>query len=171
MTGRSNALDLLLGAVLLFPLPAAASDREPWGEAGPWKLYVDRAAGNGCVMERDLENGLRVRIGNLPRKGGQFLDILSREWTDVVDGESGEVDIDFSDDLFSGDATGIVEGAWYGGHIFTNNPEFLDLFARKRSLSVGETGMEMYEISLDGTTKGLQALSKCQESQPTPVTE
>lgn len=154
----------MLSGLAGIPL-ASFAESETWGVSGNWQLSVDALAGNGCFMERQFDDGIMVRLGNLPQREGYFLAVLSQSWIDIVEGETAGIDVDFTDDLFAGEAVGIVEGEWHGGHIFFNNPEFLDLFARSDALAVGLTGQEMFEIPLDGTSKALVELRTCQKSQ------
>ena len=74
-----------IGAVLLgFSVShAAAEDVTKWGDAGAWQVFVDTAVGNGCFIERNFDDGSRMRMGDLPNRDGNFLSVVNKEWTGI----------------------------------------------------------------------------------------
>ncbi|MES0827965.1 hypothetical protein [Ruegeria sp. SCP11] len=155
--------------VLLSFCPSVVTSASIWSETRGWQILVDTNTDDGCFMERLFDKGIKVRFGLRPLENGYYLEVLSQEWSDIVAGQQMNVDVDFGSDLFEGTALEITEGDWAGSRIFTNNPEVEDLFARKSTLSVGETGGEMVEIPLDGTKQALSELNDCQDAQPEPA--
>lgn len=153
---------------LVFGASAAyATDLESWGESGDWKILVDPATGNGCLMQKTLEDSTLVQIGAVPNRQGGFLGVYNSAWDDIEDGAEGVIRMDFGDALFEGAVEGKVVDGIPGGFAFFDNPNFVDEFAKRETLIVtGKTSGHSVEIDLTGTTKGLAAVRKCQTEQP-----
>lgn len=158
-------------AFLLFSLSASAllaEDLETWGEAGGWAILIDPSSGNGCLMEKTLDDSTRVQIGAVPDRQGGFLAVYNLAWDDIEEGVEGVVRMDFGDALFEGAVEGRVLDGIPGGYAFFDNPNFVDEFAKRDTLLVtGKNSGHSVEVDLTGTTKGLSAVRACQEELPT----
>lgn len=157
----------VVAGLLLFTSPAFGSELEPWGEAGGWDILIDPTTGNGCLMEKTFEDETLVQIGTVPSRQGGFLGVYNPAWGDIEDGTEGVVRIDFGDALFEGAVQGKILNGVPGGYAFFDNPNFVDEFAKRNSLTVtGKKSGHSAEISLKGTTKALAAVRSCQTQQP-----
>jgi len=154
-------------AFLLFGASSAlAADLETWGDSGDWKILIDPATGNGCLMEKTLEDDTLVQIGAVPNRQGGFLGVYNATWDDIEDGAEGVIRMDFGDALFEGAVEGRILNGVPGGFAFFDNPKFVDEFAKRNSLIVtGKKSGHRVEIDLKGTTKGLSAVRECQKQQ------
>ena len=161
-------LSRVFSLLVLSASAAFATDLESWGEAGAWSILVDPATGNGCLMEKTLEDNTLVQIGAVPNRQGGFLGVYNPAWDDIEDGAEGVIRMDFGDALFEGAVEGKVFNGMPGGFAFFDNPNFVDEFAKRESLIVvGTNSGHRVEIDLTGTTKGLAAVRACQKEQPT----
>ena len=158
----------IISILMLSASAAYASDLESWGEASGWNILVDPATGNGCLMEKTLEDNTLVQIGAMPNRQGGFLGVYNSAWDDIEDGAQGVIRMDFGDALFEGVVEGKVFNGIPGGFAFFDNPNFVDEFAKRTRLIVtGKKSGHRVEIDLTGTTRGLAAVRACQKEQPT----
>lgn len=149
---------------LLISSPAVA-DRTSWGEAGGWTIEVDLEGEPGCLMRKDFEDGLVVELGYENEREGAFFGAYHPGWQDIKVGQSGQVEFHFNETGFGGAVELQEKRHLKGGYVFFNNPEFVDEFARRTSVVVIGPEGNRIEISLKGTTQGLEALRKCQTEQ------
>lgn len=166
-TRITSALGGLASLALIASAPAsdAQTQRMTWGEAGNWTILIDPDVGNGCYMERTLEDGTLVQVGMVPIRDGGFVALYNPAWTAIEDGVVGTVQFDFGTSLFGGDYVGVVEGDLFGGYAFFNNPAFVSEFGRRNSVVIkGDKGATM-DISLAGTAKAINAVRSCHAEQ------
>lgn len=156
-------------ALFLFSASAAfATDLVPWGESGDWTILIDPATGNGCLMEKTLNDNTLVQIGAVPNRQGGFFGVYNPAWDDIKDGAEGVIRMDFGDALFEGAVEGKIINGIPGGFAFFDNPNFVDEFAKRdRLIATGKKSGHSVEIDLKGTAKGLSAVRACQKEQPT----
>lgn len=161
---RSTLSVLLL--LLTSDLHADTKDAlQPWGTSGDWSVFVDPAVGNGCLIQKDFDEGFRIRLGYVPDRKGGFFAALSEEWGHVEPGSKGLVRFISDKDKFAGEAEGIEDGNMRGGWAFFNNPEFAEELARRRSITViGPQGGE-FDIDLTGSARAIQEAQRCQSEQ------
>ncbi|MCP4306810.1 MAG: hypothetical protein GY788_18430 [bacterium] len=146
--------------------PAVAADLVPWGDAGDWAILVDPSNGNGCLAQKAFEDGTVVQIGVNPARKGGFLAAYNAAWTDIEEGATGTVTMEFPDAAFAGEVVGVMANGLPGGYAFFDNPNFAEEFTRRTSVVVtGESGRSI-EIDLTGTTKAVEAVRTCQAGQP-----
>ncbi|MCP4385863.1 MAG: hypothetical protein GY798_31375 [Hyphomicrobiales bacterium] len=146
--------------------PAVAADLVPWGSAGDWEILIDPAVGNGCLAQKAFEDGTVVQIGANPARKGGFLAAYNAAWTDIEEGATGSVTMEFPEAAFAGEVVGVMSNGLPGGYAFFDNPNFTDEFTRRTSVVVtGESGRSI-EIDLGGTTKAVESVRTCQAEQP-----
>lgn len=145
--------------------PLAAQDHAPWGAAGDWSILVDELVGNGCLMQKDFEDGIRVAFGYLPDRKGGFFSALSEDWTDIEPGTSGIVKFITDEAKFAGDVEMIEVDGRYGGWAFFNNPNLATEMAARRSITVIGPKGGTFDVDLSGTSRAIGALEECQSSQ------
>ena len=94
-----------IGAVLLgiSASQVAAEDVTKWGEVGGWQVFVDAAVGNGCFIERNFDDGSRMRMGDLPNRDGNFLSVVNKEWTGIEEVDTVIVHFDLDGVVYVGD--------------------------------------------------------------------
>lgn len=155
----------VIGLTLLLASPLSARDFIEWTDIGDWKILVDIDTGNGCYMQKDYEDGSRVELGVLPEREGAFVAVLNKDWSDLEAGTTGTLNFDIDGELFAGDADVIVDGDWYGGSAFFNNPEFVTDFGKKNSLTVSGDGGRSVTINLKGTSRAINEVKECQKAQ------
>lgn len=161
----------LVAALCLVGFSATASELETWGKVGAWEILVDPTVGNGCLAQRAYEDGTLVQIGAVPAKNGGFFAAYNADWSDIQDGVSGTVKIDFGDALFAGDVVGRINQELPGGYAFFDNPNFVTEFGKRQSVNIsGESG-RLIEIDLTGSMNALDSVLACQKEQPEPTPE
>jgi hypothetical protein len=152
-------------ATLIFSTAIQAQELTKWSDAGNWEIFVDPDAGDGCLMQTELADSTRVRIGAVPLRDGGFIAVLNKSWQDLEEGATAVLTFDFDGELFAGEAQTIVEGDWRGGYAFFNNPEFVQGISKRKTLVVsGEAGREV-TVDLTGTMKAVSAVMDCQKKQ------
>jgi len=149
--------------------PLAAQDQLPalpqWGTAGDWIIRIDPAVGNGCLADRNFPDGTLLQIGALPERGGGFFGVYNIIWTQIRDGQTGDVDFTFPDGQFAGRGVGDHRGYLQGGQVFFDNENFLDELSRAQEVTVTGRGEGSVTIDLTGSAKAIEALRSCQAEQ------
>jgi len=74
---------------------AAAEELVSWGTSGEWTILVDPAVGNGCLMQKQFEDGTLVQFGTVPDRKGGFVAVYNPDWTGIEDGVTGTVKFEF----------------------------------------------------------------------------
>ena len=147
---------------------ANAEELKSWKTEGDWEILIDASVGNGCLAQRQYDDGTLVQIGTVPAREGGFFAAYNAEWTDIEIGAEGTINFDFGDARFAGDAVGKVMSDLHGGYAFFDNPSFVKEFGKRESVKVsGETG-KLVEIGLKGSSKAISAVLACQKEQPGP---
>lgn len=138
---------------------------QPWGQSGDWSVLVDPSVGNGCLIQKDFDEGFRIRLGYVPDRAGGFFAALSEDWGHVEPGSKGLVRFISDRDKFAGEVEGIEDGSMRGGWAFFNNPEFAEELAKRRSITViGPNGGE-FDIDLTGSARAINEARRCQSEQ------
>lgn len=164
MENTVKQLGRLMICAALVSVPGVAAALTEWGKSGDWTILVDPETGNGCLMQKDTEAGIRVRFGYVPDREGGFISALSRDWTDVEPGTTGTVKFVTDEAKFAGDAEMIEEDDWKGGWAFFNNPNFVVELAKRRSITVIGP-KNTFDIGLTGSAKAIDEMKKCQAEQ------
>ena len=161
---------LRLTALTLFlATPLAAQDQiaplPQWGTAGDWIIRIDPEAGNGCLAERNFPDGTLLQIGALPDQGGGFIGAYNIIWTEIRDGQQGDIRFDFTDGQFEGQAIGDHRGYLQGGQVFFDSPDFLNELIRARDVTVTGPSGASTTIDLAGSAQAIKAIQTCQSEQ------
>ena len=144
---------------------ARAQEQLKWGEAGEWAILIDPSVGNGCLMEKQFDEGTLVQFGNVPDRSGGFLAIYNPDWADIKDGATGMLKLEFPKIRFAGDVVGVATEGRFGGYAFFDNPNVMREFSRNNDMTVvGELGRTI-EVSLSGTSNAIKAVTTCQGEQ------
>lgn len=151
--------------VFLLAGHAFAQPFETWGTSGDWSIKVDTSVGNGCFIERQTPEDLKIRLGYLPDRVGAFISASSVEWSDLEVGSAQTVTMFLDDAVFAGETELFQDGDAYGGLSFFNNPDFLKEFAKKRSMTIVDPNGDKARFDLTGTANALKSLDKCQTQQ------
>ncbi|MBB96724.1 MAG: hypothetical protein CML68_19270 [Rhodobacteraceae bacterium] len=151
-------------AILALAAPLAQAQTE-WKTVGDWIIVVDEDAGNGCQMHKQYEDGLLLEFGLLPKRDGGYFAAYSEDWTFIEEGKEAPVSFLFDGIEFTGESEGYISDPWYGGFVFTNNPELIYDFAKKTEMTVTAGANDPVTLSLDGTLKGVEELIACQAAQ------
>jgi len=147
------------------PMIHAQTVHEKWGEAGDWEILIDPDVGNGCYMERTMEDGTLVQVGYVPDRNGGFFAAYNAAWTGLEDGAEGTVRFDFETSLFEGGYVSSVKSGMSGGYAYFNNPEFIKEFGKRNEVSItGEKG-NTFAFKLTGTMKAINAMRNCDAEQ------
>jgi hypothetical protein len=162
---HTNLLFPSIVAALSCATTIFAQELTMWSDAGNWQIFVDPASGNGCLMQTELADNTRVRIGAVPIREGGFIAVLNKEWQDIDEGATAVLTLDFDGEIFAGDAEAITNGEWRGGYAFFNNPEFVEGIAKRRTLVVSGEGDREVTIDLTGTANAVNAVLDCQKKQ------
>lgn len=157
--------------LILISANVYADETKKWKALGDWDILVDPAVGNGCLAQRDFEDGMRVQIGAVPSREGGFFAAYHSDWTHIEDGEVGVLNFDFGDARFAGEVVGRLSNTLPGGYAFFDNPNFVTEFAKRNSVRVWGEREDVIEISLAGTAKAIDAVLACQKEQPKIVAE
>jgi len=158
---------MAIAALAVVTGPAVtAEELVSWGTSGEWTILVDPAAGNGCLMEKQFEDGTLVQFGAVPDRKGGFVAAYNPDWTDIEDGVTGIVKFEFPKIRFVGDAVGVAKDGRFGGYAFFDNPNVTQEFARNNDMTIfGELGRQI-EVNLKGTSNAIKAVKACQAEQP-----
>ena len=116
-------------------------------------------------MERSFDSGTVVRLGLKAISHEGYLVALNKDWTNIEDADAGEIFFDFGDEVFGGDAIGVVEGELRGEIAHFNNPELVTALANRLSVVViGAAGVG-FEFTLRGTKLGIAETDRCRVAQ------
>lgn len=144
----------------------AQTTHKKWGDAGVWAILIDPEVGNGCYMENTFDDGTLVQVGFVPDRNGGFFAAYNSAWATIEDGVIGTVQFDFGNSLFGGDYVGVANADLFGGYAFFNNPEFINEFGKRNTVSIkGDRGTTL-DISLKGTSRAINAVRSCHAEQP-----
>jgi hypothetical protein len=143
-----------------------AQELSKWGDAGDWAILVDPATGNGCLMQKQFDDGTLFQFGTVPNRDGGFVAAYNPDWSDIKDGATGTVKFEFPDVRFVGEVVGVATGGRFGGYAFFDNPNVPLEFARSNDMTIdGEVG-RVIAVNLKGTSKAIKAVKACQAEQP-----
>ena len=159
---------LALVAATALGAPASGQDSETWGVSGDWEILVDPETGNGCLMQKRLDDGLVLQFGAEPLRKGGFVAAYSPDWTFIEEGSTGTVRFEFPDVIFEGEVVAEVRDGIPGGRAFFDNPNLPFEFAKRRSMTIVGQRVGRIEIKLDGTFLAIQAVRACQKEQVMP---
>ncbi|WP_133169947.1 hypothetical protein [Shimia abyssi] len=138
---------------------------EVWSKSGDWLIFVDDPELGGCFMERSFEDGTIMRLGlKLISHEGYFV-VLNKDWKDIQEGQAGEIFFDFGDEVFGGDAIGIIDGESHGGWAEFNNPELVSELANGFSFVVSGSAKIGFEYALKGTKRAIAEMDACRVEQ------
>lgn len=143
----------------------AQTAHEKWGQAGEWEILIDPDVGNGCYMQRTMEDGTLVQVGFVPDRNGGFFAAYNAAWTDIENGAAGTVQFDFEASLFGGDYVGSVVDGMPGGYAYFNNPEFIKEFGKRDAVSITGGKGNALDFRLTGTMKAINATRNCDAEQ------
>jgi hypothetical protein len=143
----------------------AGNDLTPWGQSGDWRVLIDPDHGNGCLIEKEFSDGIRIRFGNLPLQNGGFFAALSRDWSDLETGTTGTVKFLTGEAKFAGEVEIIGDDGWYGGSAFFNNPNLVTELAKRNSIKVVGPRGGTFEVDLAGSSKAIDVMQECQKAQ------
>ncbi|MBC6408806.1 MAG: hypothetical protein GDA40_12325 [Rhodobacteraceae bacterium] len=156
----------LIGALMFgAATPGMARELLDWGAVEGWNIMINPAAGDGCMMERQFEDGTLFQLGAIPAERGGFFAVYNRDWTWIEDGATGPIHFQFEDKKFGGEAYGKVSGKWYGGFAYFNNPDLAYDFARKASVTISNDDGQSVVVDLTGSEKALDMVIQCQAEQ------
>lgn len=141
---------------------------QKWGESGGWAIYIDPDVGNGCYMEKTLDDGTLVQVGILPDRDGGFFAAYNAAWTNIEDGATGTVQFDFGPSLFAGEYVAVFKNDIPGGYAFFNNPEFVKEFGKRNTVSIEGNKGNALDFKLTGTLKAINAVRNCDAEQTRP---
>ncbi|MGA9252239.1 MAG: hypothetical protein WBV78_14575 [Roseobacter sp.] len=145
--------------------PLKAEDRQYWGAAGDWAILIDEEVGDGCLMQKDFANGIRVEFGYVPDLNGGFFSAVSADWKSVDAGSRGIVKFITDQAKFAGEAEMIEVDGRYGGRAFFNNPNLTTEMAARRSITVIGPEGGTFDVDLTGTSRAISMLKECQSVQ------
>ncbi|MDK3075278.1 hypothetical protein QO034_19535 [Sedimentitalea sp. JM2-8] len=160
---RSSAI---FAFVFLAPGATVAGDLKPWGQSGDWSILIDEDAGNGCLMQKDFDDGMRIRFGYLPDRDGGYFAALSPDWTHIEPQSTGIVKFLTDEAKFAGEVEMIKEDGWFGGRAFFNNPNLTEELAKRRSITVIGPHGGTFEVDLTGSSRAISVMKECQSKQP-----
>jgi len=142
-----------------------AEEMSKWGDTAGWAILIDPGNANGCLMEKKLESGTLVQFGMVPDRDGGFFALYNPDWSDIKDGATGVVTLEFPKKRFVGDVAGVAKEGRFGGYAFFDNPNVTVEFGKNNEMTVvGELGRNI-EVGLSGTMKAIQAVKACQSEQ------
>lgn len=154
-----------LGLAIALATPAVAQTREHWGAVGDWVILIDGAVGDGCLMQKDFEDGIRIEFGYVPAQNGGYFAALNAEWTNIEPGSRGIVKFITEEAKFAGDVEMIEQDGRLGGWAFFNNPALTTEVAARRTLTVIGPAGGTFDVDLTGTSRAITALKECQFEQ------
>jgi hypothetical protein len=158
--------------VLVFAVVASgacgAGDLEKWEQSGDWSVLIDRDVGNGCLIQKDFADGIRIRFGYLPERDGGFFAALSRDWGHIEAQTAGTVKFLTDQAKFAGEVEMIEEDGWFGGLAFFNNPNLTEELAQRRSIKVIGPQGGTFDVDLTGSFRAITMMKECQSEQPAP---
>lgn len=143
----------------------SAAEITKWATVSGWEILIDPDAGNGCLMQKTLDEGTRVRIGAVPQRDGGFISVANPSWEAVADDTTSTLTFNFDGELFAGDAVAINDGDLHGNYAFFNNPEFVSDISKRRNMIVSDDDKDLATVDLTGTKKAVDAVLKCQKEQ------
>ena len=143
---------------------ASQGDKEVWSTVGVWRVQMDAPENGGCYMERTLEDGTVFRLGLKVISHEGYFAVFNADWKKLAESEVGEIYFDFGDEVFGGDAIGIVEGELRGGIADFNNPDFLTQLANRVTVVVSGSARSGFEFTLSGTKRAIEETDRCRVS-------
>lgn len=154
-----------IAALIALTAPLQAKDSPEWKKVGDWQIVIDKSTGNGCIMQKYFDDGTMLQFGMLPKRDAAFFAAYREDWKDIQGGKKVQINYEFDGIPHKGQASGYISKPWYGGFVEVKDAEVMTQFAQKHMVKVtGHHGRE-FELSLDGTKKGVEALQECQNAQ------
>lgn len=170
-TKREITMRYLAIALLVTGGAVSAADAVLWQKFGDWTVNIDGADASRCFASRTMDDGSEIQIGTEPALDGGYFAIYNAEWTHIEDGQTGSVEFDFGVSRFGGDAVGRYENGVPGGYAFFNNPNFVQEFSRRQSVTIVGTKGAKFKLDLTGTSRAIRGVLACQDEQPLPGTD
>ena len=147
--------------------PYALANSEPnlWATEGDWEILSRSGEGPECFARRIYEGETEVQIGTVPSPAGWYFAAYNSNWTHLNEGTVRQVEFEFSDVIFAGHAEFRMQAGSPGGYAFFNNPEFLDEFGKRMSVTVSGPNGTGIDIDLSGSKRAVAAVENCQSAQ------
>jgi hypothetical protein len=143
----------------------AAQGLQYWDATGDWVILVDEKVGNGCLMQKDFAQGIRIEFGYVPDQDGGFFSATSTDWQDIEPGSRGIVKFVTDHAKFAGEVEMIKVDGRYGGRAFFNNPNLTTEMAARRSITVIGPKGGTFDVDLNGTSRAIALMKECQSHQ------
>ena len=157
---------IICSAAALLHLMVTGLAATPWQSIDGWDIHIDTSENNACFAQRLLDDGTTVYFGFDASLSGGFFAIHNPAWTNVEQGQTGEVTFDFGNEIFAGQAVGTLRDGIPGGHAYFNNPAFAEAIARYVTVTITGARGATFSLSLTGTYKAVEAVRACQSAQP-----
>lgn len=139
--------------------------QDVWAKSGEWVVLVDTPDHGGCFMERSFEDGTLMKLGLKTISHEGYFMVLNKAWENVQEGDLGEIYFDFGDEVFGGDAIGVIEGDFRGGKADFNNPDLVTELANRVSFVVSGSAKVGFEYALKGTKLAIAETDVCRVEQ------
>lgn len=165
---RSSLTALTLFACLLgSAAPTPAEEAHIWREVGEWSIYTDQTLNNGCFASTFFEDGTGLRIGFDPTRTDAPLYVVlgNEKWASLEEGKAYDLIIQMDNETpWEAPASGVTMGdpEFVLLYVATDDPAFLDHFARQHRMRVSYNGRMIADMNLRGSYKAATALAQCQ---------
>ncbi len=146
-------------------LQSEGGEVEVWGQSGDWTIFVDTPANGGCYMQRGFDNGSIIRLGLKTISHEGYFVVLNPNWVNIATGEVDDVFFDFGNEVFGGEAVGLVEGEYRGNIAQFNNPDLVTEIANGLTVVVSGSAGLGFEFTLRGTKLGIAETDRCRVAQ------
>lgn len=152
---------LVMLALLVGAGAAQAQPYQSKGEAGGWSIFVNEA-NMSCFMERRTEEGLIMQMGTGGDVEMGYLALYTRDFTDLLHGETQEITLKLGEQVFSAKAEGYATEGYSGGYFLGNNPLLGYDLATQEVLVVNPGGEKAFSVALAGVEAAMAAVRACQ---------
>ncbi|MEQ9695226.1 hypothetical protein [Shimia sp. SDUM112013] len=161
-------LKSLTAAALLATLATTASAEgkfEHFGSVEGWNVFIDHEK-KSCMIEAvdDLENV--VQMGLTKDRGVAYVGVFTKAETNIKKGDKEGVAILLGDNLYTGEVTGMrgnITKGYSGGYVLTDDPQFVEDFAKQYEMVVFPEKEFGFIVDLKGTLKAIEMGRECNQ--------
>lgn len=164
---RNYLMSIVALAGTLCVSPAISQDTNLWGEVDGWSIGYDQTLANGCFALTYFPDGTGFRVGFDPTNDAAPLYIMlgNDNWASLEEGKRYDLIIQMDNETpWEAPAVGVTlsDPEFVMLYVATDDPAFLDHFARQHRMRVSYNNRVIADLNLRGSYKATVALSQCQ---------
>ncbi|WP_068115142.1 hypothetical protein [Tropicimonas marinistellae] len=159
-----NHTNIATACVAFVIASSAAFAQDIYAEVEGWNVRVAEGL-KGCAIERTDADGFQTQIGIDGNQEMGYVALFTLADAGIDSRDTIITHFDLDGERFVGDSVRKVDGAYQGGYVYFNNPNFAYDLAKKQTLTItAESGREI-AVDLTGTNAAMEVMRECQMAQ------